>query len=120
MDHCRYSQLATYLQCPLKYKYHYLEGWEERTEKASMTFGKVFETAVESQFLVEDSVQFFTQRWTSLGMPSWSTPVPTRGTRCLNRVRNCLSSFGKTSGLLSKMDARIFRSDFAAGSRSVG
>jgi hypothetical protein len=26
MDHYSYTQLSTYLQCPLKYKYHYLEG----------------------------------------------------------------------------------------------
>ena len=45
MDHCSYTQLATYLQCPLKYKYHYLDGWEERTDKASMIFGRVFESS---------------------------------------------------------------------------
>ena len=61
MDHYSYTQLATYLQCPLKYKYHYLEGWEEREDKASLLFGRVFERAVESQFLVEDCVQFFTE-----------------------------------------------------------
>jgi len=66
MDHYSYTQLATYLQCPLKYKYHYLEGWEEREDKASLLFGRVFERAVESQFLVEDSVQFFTEQWGSL------------------------------------------------------
>jgi len=66
MDHYSYTQLATYLQCPLKYKYHYLEGWEEREDKASLLFGRVFERAVESQFLVEDSVQFFTEQWGTL------------------------------------------------------
>jgi hypothetical protein len=66
MDHCSYTQLATYLQCPLKYKYHYLEGWEERSDKASMIFGRIFESAVESQFLVDDSIQFFIERWGQL------------------------------------------------------
>jgi hypothetical protein len=63
MDHYSYTQLATYLECPLKYKYHYLEGWQEREDKASVIFGRVFQTAVEAQFLVEDSVRFFHEHW---------------------------------------------------------
>src|ERR1700683_3443612 len=63
MDHYSYTQLATYLQCPLKYKYHYLEGWQEVEDKASLVFGRVVQRAVEAQFLVADSVQFFTARW---------------------------------------------------------
>jgi hypothetical protein len=60
----RYTQLSTYLACPLKYKYHYLDGWRETEDKASLIFGRVFQSSVESQFLVPDAVQFFTQRWT--------------------------------------------------------
>ena len=63
MDHYSYTQLSTYLQCPLKYKYHYLEGWQETENKASLVFGRVFQSAVEAQFLVADAVQFFTARW---------------------------------------------------------
>jgi hypothetical protein len=63
MDHYSYTQLSTYLQCPLKYKYHYLLGWQETENKAALVFGRVFESAVEAQFLVADSVQFFTERW---------------------------------------------------------
>ena len=70
MDHYSYTQLATYLQCPLKYKYHYLEGWAEREDKASLIFGRVFQTAVEAQFLVDDSVRFFTEHWAQVkGVP---------------------------------------------------
>ncbi len=63
MDHYSYTQLATYLQCPLKYKYRYLDGWQEREDKASLTFGRVFQMAVEAQFLVDDSVEFFAKHW---------------------------------------------------------
>jgi hypothetical protein len=63
LDHYSYTQLATYLQCPLKYKYHYLDDWQEREDKASLVFGRVFQMAVESQYLVADSVRFFTERW---------------------------------------------------------
>jgi PD-(D/E)XK nuclease superfamily len=63
MDHYSYTQLSTYLQCPLKYRYKYLDGWQERDDKASLAFGRIFQMAVESQFLVEDSVGFFTKHW---------------------------------------------------------
>jgi PD-(D/E)XK nuclease superfamily len=63
MDHYSYTQLSTYLQCPLKYRYKYLDGWQERDDKASLVFGRVFQMAVESQFLVDDSVRFFAQHW---------------------------------------------------------
>src|SRR5713226_7545510 len=66
MDHYSYTQLSTYLQCPLKYKYHYLDGWTEREDKASLAFGRVFQMGVEAQFLADDSVQFFTQQWAKL------------------------------------------------------
>src|SRR5512136_68952 len=65
-DHYSYTQLSTYLQCPLKYKYHYLDGWQARDDKSSLVFGRVFQMAVESQFLVSDSVRFFTERWTEV------------------------------------------------------
>ena len=61
MDHYSYTQLATYLQCPLRYKYHYLEGWQEREDKANLIFGRVFQTAVEAQFLVPDAGAFFAE-----------------------------------------------------------
>ena len=62
-DHFSYTQLSTYLQCPLKYKYHYLDGWQEREDKASLVFGRVFQMAIESQFLISDAVRFFTEHW---------------------------------------------------------
>jgi hypothetical protein len=35
-------------------------------DKASLVFGRVFQSAVEAQFLVPDSVQFFTQCWSGV------------------------------------------------------
>jgi PD-(D/E)XK nuclease superfamily len=66
MDHYSYTQFSTYLQCPLKYKYHYLDGWQERDDKASLAFGRVFQMGVESKFLVDDPVEFFTRQWDAL------------------------------------------------------
>jgi len=63
MDHYSYTPLSTNLQCPLEYKYHYRGGWQEMENKASLIFGRVFQSAVEAQFLVSDSVQFFTEHW---------------------------------------------------------
>src|SRR5713226_6146501 len=94
MDHYSYTQLSTYLHCPLKYKYHYLDGWNEREDKANLVFGRVFQTAVEAQFLVEDSVQFFTEHWTKIkDLPleygngdSWEKMLE-QGQRLLERFR---------------------------------
>jgi len=66
MDHYSYTQFSTYLQCPLKYKYHYLDGWQERDDKASLAFGRVFQMGVESKYLVDDPVEFFTKQWNAL------------------------------------------------------
>src|SRR2546422_9479394 len=63
MDHYSYTQISTYLQCPLKYKYHYLDGWMERGDKANLVFGRIFQTAIEAQFQVADSVRFFSEQW---------------------------------------------------------
>ena len=101
MDHYSYTQLSTYLQCPLKYKYHYLEGWQESEDKASLVFGKVFQSAVESQFLVADSVKFFTERWAGvkdLPLEYWRTAIV--GRRCSSRARRCLRQFRRDTRVL--------------------
>jgi hypothetical protein len=98
MDHYSYTQLSTYLHCPLKYKYHYLEGWQETEDKASLVFGKVFQSAVEAQFLVADAVQFFTARWGESRTCRSSTRTAIAGRRCSSRARRCWNSSAGTSG----------------------
>ena len=34
-----YTQLAHYLACPLRYRYRYLDGWQEKETRAGLLFG---------------------------------------------------------------------------------
>ena len=79
-DHYSYTQISNYLQCPLKYKYRYVDGWREREDKASLIFGRVFQKAVEAHFLGVEAVELFTFQWSNfktatLGPGSFA-PVP--------------------------------------------
>jgi len=51
-----------YLQCPLKYKYHYLQGWRKRTIRRLWFSGGCLK-APWKPISGGDSVQFFTERW---------------------------------------------------------
>jgi len=49
----------------LKWKYHYQDGWQESEDKANLVFGKVFQSAVESNFWWPTR-RFFTERWAEI------------------------------------------------------
>jgi PD-(D/E)XK nuclease superfamily len=58
-----YTQIAQYLRCPRSYRCRYLDGWREREDRASLLFGRCFETALGAFFRREDcSVELF-QQW---------------------------------------------------------
>jgi hypothetical protein len=58
-----YTQLSHYLACPRRYRYRYLDGWEEKEIRASMLFGRAFEQALAAFYLRQDSTAvFFEQR----------------------------------------------------------
>src|SRR6201998_1733275 len=54
-----FTQISQYLQCPRKYRYRYLEGWREKEDRASMIFGRCFESALAAYFREEDSTAAF-------------------------------------------------------------
>jgi hypothetical protein len=56
-----YTQLAQYLACPLRYRYRYMDGWQEKETRANLLFGRVFEQALAAYFRRGDSAQF--QEW---------------------------------------------------------
>ncbi len=58
-----YTQLAQYLACPLRYRYRYLDGWQEKETRASMLFGRTFEKAVAAYFRREDPTHALFQEW---------------------------------------------------------
>ena len=58
-----FTQISQYLRCPRQYRYRYLDGWREKEDKASMIFGRCFETALAAYFTREDSTAAFFQEW---------------------------------------------------------
>jgi len=58
-----YTQISQYLRCPRSYRYWYLDGWRERDTRASMVFGRCFETALGAYFRGEDSTAVLFKEW---------------------------------------------------------
>jgi hypothetical protein len=58
-----YTQLAHYLACPKKFRYRYLDGWQEKDTRAATVFGRCFEHALGAYFRQEDSTLAFFQQW---------------------------------------------------------
>ena len=58
-----YSQLSQYLACPKKYRYRYIDGWQERDTRAATIFGRVFEHALGALFRREDPAGAFYDEW---------------------------------------------------------
>ena len=58
-----FSQINQYLRCPRSYRYRYLDGWKERDTRASMIFGRCFETALGAYFRKEDCTAVFFKEW---------------------------------------------------------
>ena len=58
-----YSQLSQYLACPKKYRYRYIDGWQERDTRAATIFGRVFEHALGTLFRHEDPAAAFYDEW---------------------------------------------------------
>ena len=63
MDTYSFTQISHYLGCPLRYKYRYLDGWREKPSRASLHFGRAFESALGAMFLGEDPVAQFHKEW---------------------------------------------------------
>jgi len=58
-----YTQLAQYLACPLRYRYRYLDGWQEKETRAGLLFGRAFEQALAALFRREDPVCALFEAW---------------------------------------------------------
>jgi CRISPR/Cas system-associated exonuclease Cas4 (RecB family) len=60
-----YTQLSQYLICPRRYRYRYLDGWQEREVRSAMLFGRAFENAVASYFRREDAATVLFREWSA-------------------------------------------------------
>jgi CRISPR/Cas system-associated exonuclease Cas4 (RecB family) len=60
-----YSQVSQYLTCPRRYRHRYLDGWEEKEQRATMMFGRAFERALAALFRHEDPGAVLFEQWTA-------------------------------------------------------
>ena len=60
-----YSQISQYLTCPRRYRHRYLDGWQEKEQRAAMVFGQAFEQAVAALFRHEDPSVALFERWSA-------------------------------------------------------
>jgi hypothetical protein len=58
-----FTQISQYLRCPRLYRYKYLDGWQEKDARASMIFGRCFETALGVYFCEGDATAAFLREW---------------------------------------------------------
>src|SRR5512140_1134781 len=58
-----YTQLSQYLACPRKYRYRYVDGWREKDTRASMLFGRTFESALAAFFHRQDATEVLFKEW---------------------------------------------------------
>src|ERR1700733_13418429 len=58
-----HTQISQYLRCPRAYRYRYLDGWQEKDNRASLLFGRAFEKALASFFAGEDSTVTLFKEW---------------------------------------------------------
>jgi hypothetical protein len=60
-----YTQISQYLSCPRRYRYRYLDGWQEKDTRAAMLFGRCFEKALAAYFRREDPAVMLFQEWSA-------------------------------------------------------
>src|SRR5690348_17455533 len=58
-----YTQISQYLNCPRRYRYRYLDGWQEKDTRAAMLFGRAFEQALSAFFLREEAATVLFREW---------------------------------------------------------
>src|SRR5712692_5842333 len=59
-----YSRVRTYDTCPWQYRYHYLEGYRLKFEKAVLAFGTAIHAALAAHFRTAcDPVARFRREW---------------------------------------------------------
>jgi len=58
-----FTQISNYLRCPRSYRYRYLDGWREKDTRASMVFGRCFESALGAYFRTEDCGATLFKEW---------------------------------------------------------
>ena len=60
-----FTQVSQYLTCPRRYRYRYLDGWQEKDMRAAMPFGHAFEQALAALFRLEDPAAVLHEQWSN-------------------------------------------------------
>jgi hypothetical protein len=58
-----YTQLSQYQACPRRYRYRYVDRWQEKDSHAGLPFGRAFEVALAAYFQRQDATQVLFQEW---------------------------------------------------------
>jgi hypothetical protein len=58
-----HTQISQFLRCPKAYRYRYLEGWQDKGDRASLVFGRTFEKALAAYFEGKDSSVVLFEEW---------------------------------------------------------
>jgi CRISPR/Cas system-associated exonuclease Cas4 (RecB family) len=58
-----FTQISQYLTCPRRYRYRYLDGWQQKDNRAAMMFGRAFEQALGAYFRREDPGDALFREW---------------------------------------------------------
>ena len=90
-----FTQISQYLRCPRQYRYRYLDGWREKEDKASMIFGRCFETALSSYFAREDATAAFFQEWRKYQDASLAYVRMIPGTGSITKASTCSNGLPK-------------------------
>ncbi len=57
------TQLSHYIGCPRRYRYRYVDGWQEKETRAGLLFGRAFEQALAAYFLRQDATEALFREW---------------------------------------------------------
>jgi hypothetical protein len=60
-----YTQISHYLACPRKYRYRYVDGWQEKETRAGLLFGRAFEQALAAYFTRQDATEVLFKEWST-------------------------------------------------------
>jgi len=80
-----YTQISQYLTCPQRYRYRYLDGWQEKDTRAAMLFGRAFEQALSAYFLHEDAAASYSANGPAARIKACTTRRETPGIGCSNK-----------------------------------
>jgi len=122
-----YTQIRQYLTCPRRYRYRYLDSWQEKDTRAVMLFGPAFEPALGARRIQSESGSASGLRARTSGCTiqmatpgnaccsktscSWTASAKMTVSESINRGAACRSSSRDQSALVHKAGVDLGRFD---------